>query len=92
MALNDFFRDRRGRLQVFDLPNVPILAWAGFGAASLMALTPRNRHLLGLLSKGSLLVWAGAEAWSGKSPFRRTMGAATLARQLTRQRAPSAAG
>ena len=79
MALASFFRDRNGNVCIAEKPNLPILAWAGFGVASMMALTPRYRTLLGTLSKGSLMVWAALEAIWGKSPFRRTIGMATLA-------------
>ncbi|MDN3482551.1 hypothetical protein QMA10_11530 [Arthrobacter sp. APC 3897] len=82
MALTNFFRDRNGRIRIFEVPNLPILAWAGFGAASMMALTPKYRELMGTLSKGSLTFWALLEAVRGNSPFRRTMGMATLAREV----------
>lgn len=82
MAITNFFRDRNGRIRIFEVPNLPILAWAGFGAASMMALTPRYRELMGAASKGSLIIWALLEAAGGRSPFRRTMGAAMLAREV----------
>ena len=79
MGFTSFFRDRSGRLRIAEVPSPPLLAWAGFGAASLMALTPKYRTLLAAFSRWSLLIWALREAWSGRSPFRRTLGAATLA-------------
>lgn len=82
MAVTNFFRDRNGRIRIFEVPNLPILAWAGFGAASMMALTPRYRELMGSLSKGSFIVWALLEMLGGRSPFRRTLGAAALAREV----------
>ncbi|MCC9197409.1 hypothetical protein QNO08_00220 [Arthrobacter sp. zg-Y820] len=82
MAISNFFRDRNGRIRIFEVPNLPVLAWAGFGAASMMALTPRYRDLLGNLSRGSLIIWALLETARGRSPFRRTMGAAALAREV----------
>lgn len=82
MAITNFFRDRNGRIRVFEAPNLPILAWAGFGAASMMALTPKYRELLASLSRGSLVIWALLETATGRSPFRRTLGAATLAREV----------
>lgn len=84
MDITRYFRDRAGRLAVFQRPNLPALAWAGFGAASGMALTPRYRSLLHRASQGSLLLWAANEMFTGRSPFRRTLGAATLVRSLTR--------
>lgn len=84
MAITRFFRDRSGRQTVFQLPNLPLLAWAGFGAASGMALTPRYRSLLHRASQGAMLWWAAGETFRGRSPFRRTVGAAALVRSLTR--------
>lgn len=82
MALTNFFRDRNGRIRIAEVPNLPILAWAGFGAASMMALTPKYRDVMGTLSKGALLVWALLEAVRGNSPFRRVLGMSTLAREV----------
>ena len=82
MALTNFFRDSNGRLCIAEFPNLPILAWAGFGAASMMALTPKYRDAMSMLSKGSLLVWALLEAVRGRSPFRRVLGMSTLAREV----------
>ncbi|MET4060544.1 hypothetical protein ABIB35_002092 [Arthrobacter sp. UYP6] len=82
MALTNFFRDRNGRICIAEAPNLPILAWAGFGAASMMALTPKYQQIMSALSKGSLIVWALLEAVRGKSPFRRTVGMAALAREV----------
>lgn len=82
MALTSFFRDRNGRIRIVEFPNLPILAWAGFGAAAMMALKPQHQQILGNLSKGSLILWALLEAARGHSPFRRTVGMATLAREV----------
>ncbi|MBD7994895.1 hypothetical protein H9639_06245 [Arthrobacter sp. Sa2CUA1] len=84
MAITGFFRDRAGRQTVFLPPNLPLLAWAGFGAASGMALTPRYRSLLHRASQAAMMWWAAGEAFGGRSPFRRTVGAAALVRSLTR--------
>ncbi|WP_091600846.1 hypothetical protein [Arthrobacter koreensis] len=84
MGITRYFRDRSGRQTVFLPPNLPILAWAGFGMASAMALTPRYRQALHRLSQGAMMWWAAGETFRGRSPFRRTIGAATLVRALTR--------
>lgn len=84
MGITSYFRDRRGRQTVFLRPNLPIMAWAGLGAASGMALTPRYRNLLHRASQGAMMWWAADEALRGRSPFRRTVGAAALVRALTR--------
>lgn len=84
MGVSSYFRDRTGRQTVFLPPNLPILAWAGLGTASAMALTPRYRNLLRRASQGAMMWWAAGETFRGRSPFRRTIGAATLVRTLTR--------
>ena len=84
MGVSTYFRDRTGRQTVFLPPNLPILAWAGLGMASAMALTPRYRDLLRRASQGAMMWWAAGETFRGRSPFRRTIGAATLVRTLTR--------
>ena len=84
MVITRFFHDRAGKQTVFLWPNLPLLAWAGFAAASAMALTPRYRNLLHRASQGSMIWWAAREAFRGRSPFRRTIGAAALVKSLTR--------
>ncbi|MDM7991088.1 hypothetical protein [Arthrobacter sp. zg-Y877] len=83
MASRNFFTDPFGRQTVVKVPNGPLIGWAAFGAASMMALTPRNAGLLKTLSKGCLVIWALGETFRGESPFRRSIGAATLLRQVT---------
>ena len=55
MGVSSYFRDRTGRQTVFLPPNLPILAWAGLGTASAMALTPRYRNLLRRASQGAMM-------------------------------------
>ena len=82
MAITNFFRDRNGRIRIIEPPNRPILAAAGFGVAAMMALTPKYQNLMGGLSKAAFIIWAVLETGSGRSPFRRTLGAAALAREV----------
>ena len=83
MASRNFFTDKFGRQTVFELPNAPLIGWGVFGAASLMALTPQNTQLLKSLSRSCLILWALGETFRGESGFRRSVGAATLLRQVT---------
>ena len=82
MASRNFFTDQFGRQTIFKVPNAPLIGWGVFGAASMMALTPRNAGLLKTLSKGCLMIWALGETFRGESGFRRSIGAATLLRQV----------
>jgi hypothetical protein len=82
MGITSYFRDPTGKQTVFQLPNSRLLAWAGFGVASAMALTPRYRNLLHWVSRVFMIWWAAGETFQGRSPFRRTVGAAALMRSL----------
>lgn len=73
-----FFTDEFGRQTVMQRPNAPILGWAGFGAASCMALGAENRERLRRASSACLLVWALLETTTGRSGFRRSAGILTL--------------
>ncbi|MCQ2000202.1 hypothetical protein [Arthrobacter zhaoxinii] len=90
MASRNFFTDQFGRQTIFKVPNGPLIGWGVFGAASMMALTPRNAGLLKSLSKGCLILWALGETFRGDSRFRRSVGAATLLRQVTGGEDPAA--
>lgn len=86
MAISNFFRDRNGRIRIMEVPNRPLLAAAGFGAASTMAMTPKYQNVLSTLSKAAFVIWAVLETGRGRSPFRRTLGAAALAREVLPRR------
>jgi len=73
-----FFTDGLGRQTVFQRPNLPIMGWALFGAASFLALEDQNRERLRLASTVSLAIWAVLELLTGRSGFRRSSGALTL--------------
>ncbi|MCC9205672.1 hypothetical protein [Arthrobacter sp. zg-Y769] len=90
MASRNFFTDRLGRQTVFLVPNGPLIGWGVFGVASMMALTPRNAGLLKTLSKGCLILWALGKTFRGESGFRRSIGAATLLRQVAGGEDPGA--
>lgn len=75
--LRRFVTDGRGRLAVVQRPNGPILAWAVLALASRTA-PGRKSRLLRAARDTALACWAGLEAVDGDSPFRRSLGAATL--------------
>lgn len=88
MASRNFFTDKFGRQTIVKVPNAPLLGWGVFGLASLMALKPKNADLLKTLSRSSLILWALGETFRGDSGFRRSVGAATLLRQVTAASGP----
>lgn len=76
-ALHRFITDHRGRVVVAQRPNGPMLAWT---ALTLLArASPGSRGpFLRAARDATLVCWAGQELLDGDSPFRRTLGAATL--------------
>jgi hypothetical protein len=73
-----FIRNDRGEQTVAQPPNAPIIGWALFGAASMMALEEKNRRALSAASTACLMLWAALEVSRGESGFRRMMGSLTL--------------
>ncbi len=71
-------RNEFGKQTIAQRPNAPIIGWALFGAASMMALEEQNRRALSAASTACLMVWAGLEVATGESVFRRAMGGLTL--------------
>lgn len=76
-ALRRFVTDRYGRVVVAQPPNGPILAWAMFAAAARASAGPAE-PLLRTARDAALAWWARRELLDGDSPFRRTLGGATL--------------
>lgn len=74
LATHRFFRDRNGRLVLWQFPNLPLLL--GLSATAARTVTEGRAHRLAdLLSFGALFVWAWLELFEGASPFRRLLGA-----------------
>ena len=76
-ALRRFVTDRRGRVVIAQPPNGPILAWSALAMAARTSAGAK-RPLLRTTRDATLAWWAGLEMLGGASPFRRTLGAATL--------------
>ena len=77
-----FFRDASGRLVVVQLPNPALWVWLAATALRWSAYDERDTELR-WIGAGALIVWALDELVRGASPFRRLLGAAVLAWQLT---------
>ena len=78
------FRDSDGRLAVAQAPNAAIVVWAVAAGIRLVTdLDPAADMLLRGVGSGALVVWAVDELVRGAAPFRRLLGAAVLAYQLT---------
>ena len=72
-AVKKFFADKKGRVVLFQIPNIPIIAWFLFLLLS-KVLSGDLRLWAGLISTFSLLIWALLELGWGVSYFRRALG------------------
>jgi hypothetical protein len=72
-AINWFIRDKNGRVQVFQFPNLPIIAWLGCMVVNLLTKGVLQSSF-SQLSLIFLSIWSYLEITSGASYFRRTLG------------------
>jgi uncharacterized membrane protein YhhN len=83
--LNWFFRNREtGAITVAQWPNVTL--WVVIVAGALLWIWPsagRASIVLTVILKGGLLVWAADEIVRGVNPWRRCLGTAVAAYELT---------
>ena len=76
--LQKFFKDKDGRVVIFQKPNVPIIVWAmSMVIARLTHGEVRDRFEL--LAFIALATWAVMEILWGTTLFRRLLGAVVLA-------------
>jgi hypothetical protein len=84
--VNWLFRNRQtGRITIAQFPNIPL--WLFLIAGSLRSLIdPAGwpRTALNAAATAGLLWWAADELLRGVNPWRRLLGAAVLAAQLSR--------
>ena len=78
VTLHSFFRDKHGKLAIWQTPNLPIVIWFVFLLAG--KATSGNMHVFcSVVSTVSLIVWAILEITSGASYFRRLLGLVVVA-------------
>jgi hypothetical protein len=73
-----YFKDKNGKVVVWQTPNIPIIGWFVF----LLAAKLTNGHMqitLSFMSTVFLVAWAYLEITKGASYFRRTLGFVILA-------------
>ena len=71
--IRQFFYDKKGKLSIVQLPNIPLLVWiVSMLLAKITNGTIKNGFLA--LATTSLFTWAYLEIQAGVSPFRRTLG------------------
>lgn len=76
--ITNFFKDTNGHVVIWQWPNVPLAGWF---VCKLLALILKDGKVhTGFESLGMALifVWAYLEITSGKSYFRRALGAAIM--------------
>ena len=83
MNMDSFFRDTSGRLVIVQSPNALIFIWFVLSVAN--TVSRWNDHALSSIADMLLFTWAYLELVSGKSPFRKSLGAAVLAYLMVKQ-------
>lgn len=78
--LLNFFKDKHGRIVLFQIPNWPLTLWFIFSIINLIWTNSPSRvhYLLHMLSFGFIFTWAWLEITSGINHFRRTLGVFVL--------------
>ncbi len=76
--INTFIRDKKGRIVLWQNPNVPLLAW--FISMLLTHVLPYGQlnFAASLVSFGALFTWAYLEITDGVDYFRRSVGVVVL--------------
>lgn len=69
--------DKRGRVVIWQTPNIALIGWAVFTILSLF-INGKTADIFQWLGIGSLLIWAGLEIFRGANYFRRLLGVAVL--------------
>ncbi len=67
------WRDRRGRVVLWQTPNAWLIGWAVLTTVSLF-INGRPADVLSWLAQASLAVWCGLEIFRGVDYFRRGLG------------------
>ena len=73
-----FWYDAKGRLVLWQWPNVPLFAWGVFLALAKVAQTGALHNGAQFVSSAALVVWAYLEITGGANYFRRSLGAVIL--------------
>jgi hypothetical protein len=78
-----WFRSADGDLAIAQFPNTALSVWFGAWVLGRFDLSDAHAATVSGVRDGALLVWALDELVRGSSPFRRVVGAAVLAVQVT---------
>lgn len=72
--LDNFFKNKEGKVVLMQAPNPPLYAWLFFAVSSKIVEDPSLSENLGHLGDASGFVWAYLELRSGESAFRKWLG------------------
>jgi hypothetical protein len=71
------WRNRQGKVVIWQTPNLPLIAWAGLTFFSLM-VNGRLADILSWLGSAGLIIWSLLEIFKGVNYFRRALGLLVL--------------
>jgi hypothetical protein len=76
--MKSFFKDKHGRIVLFQVPNALVCAWIFFKVISLLLPGGRLKSGSAELGTAFLFVWAYFEITQGVNYFRRLLGLVVL--------------
>ncbi len=71
------WKDRHGHVVIWQMPNIPLIAWAVLTAISLF-FSGSVANILSGLGSAALVIWALLEVFRGTNYFRRALGLLVL--------------
>lgn len=74
-TISNFFKDHKGRIVIWQTPNVLLYSWIFCKVASLAIHNPRLDSGFKQLASALLIAWAYLEITKGASTFRKFLGA-----------------
>lgn len=77
-TITKFFKDKNGKVVVWQTPNIPLISWALFSVLARVVPSGAWQQLTSFVSFGFIFTWAWLEITEGSSYFRRTLGIVVL--------------
>ena len=72
------FKDKKGTVVLFQMPNPPLIGWFLFKVLSYLPVPDRYTNGFEFISTGFILIWAYLEIVHGASIARRILGVIVL--------------
>lgn len=77
-TINKIWRDKQGRVVLWQRPNAWILIWALAELTSFLISRGKLTSVIHWIGSGALIIWALLEIFRGVNYFRRTLGLVVL--------------